>query len=111
MVCKIQAGISWRDLPERYGSWKTVSTRYRRYALDGSSPTPSSRARLPRTRSAASTGSSRSTPPLSAPTSTPPPPTEKRDQQAGRTRGNLITKIHLACDGRGQPLAILLSGR
>lgn len=49
--------------------------------------------------------------PLSAPTSTPPPPTEKRDQQAGRTRGNLITKIHLACDGRGQPLAILLSGR
>lgn len=28
-------GISWRDLPARYGPWKTVYTRFRRYALDG----------------------------------------------------------------------------
>ncbi|WP_079148996.1 transposase [Streptomyces agglomeratus] len=24
MVYKIRTGISWRDLPERYGPWKTV---------------------------------------------------------------------------------------
>ncbi|KIZ16769.1 transposase [Streptomyces natalensis ATCC 27448] len=35
MVYKIRTGISWRDLPERYGPWKTVDTRFRRYALDG----------------------------------------------------------------------------
>ncbi len=35
MVYKIRTGISWRDLPERYGLWKTVYTRFRRYALDG----------------------------------------------------------------------------
>lgn len=35
MVYKIRTGISWRDLPERYGPWKTVYTRFRRYALDG----------------------------------------------------------------------------
>ena len=35
MVYKIRTGISWRDLPERYGSWQTVYTRFRRYALDG----------------------------------------------------------------------------
>lgn len=35
MVYKIRAGVSWRDLPERYGSWQTVYTRFRRYALDG----------------------------------------------------------------------------
>ncbi|MFE0419515.1 transposase [Streptomyces tendae] len=35
MVHKIRTGISWRDLPDRYGSWKTVCTRFRRYALDG----------------------------------------------------------------------------
>ncbi|QTD95857.1 hypothetical protein S1361_00800 [Streptomyces cyanogenus] len=29
------AGISWRDLPARYGPWKRVYTRFRRYALDG----------------------------------------------------------------------------
>ncbi|MEU1669225.1 transposase [Streptomyces sparsogenes] len=27
--------LPWRDLPERYGSWQTVYTRFRRYALDG----------------------------------------------------------------------------
>ncbi|PKT67325.1 hypothetical protein CW362_41055 [Streptomyces populi] len=35
MVYKIRTGISWRDLPECYGPWKTVYTRFRRYALDG----------------------------------------------------------------------------
>jgi transposase len=34
MAHKIRTGISWRDLPERYGPWKTVYTRFRRYALD-----------------------------------------------------------------------------
>ncbi|MFZ4142694.1 transposase, partial [Streptomyces griseoincarnatus] len=35
MVYKIRTGISWRDLPERYGPWQTVYTRFRRYASDG----------------------------------------------------------------------------
>ncbi|MFI5828718.1 IS5 family transposase [Streptomyces sp. NPDC051578] len=35
MVYKIRTGVSWRDLPERYGPWKTVYTRFRRYAIDG----------------------------------------------------------------------------
>lgn len=35
MVYKIRTGISWRDLPERYGPWQTVYTRFRRYAIDG----------------------------------------------------------------------------
>ncbi|MFM9593726.1 transposase [Streptomyces scabiei] len=28
MVYRIRTGISWRDLPERYGPWKTVCTRF-----------------------------------------------------------------------------------
>ncbi|MER8226280.1 transposase [Streptomyces sp. NPDC094143] len=35
MVYKIRTGISWRDLPERYGPWQTVYTRFRRCAIDG----------------------------------------------------------------------------
>ncbi len=35
MIYKIRTGISWRDLPERYGPWQTVYTRFRRCALDG----------------------------------------------------------------------------
>ncbi|MER7350389.1 IS5 family transposase [Streptomyces aurantiacus] len=35
MVYRIRTGIAWRDLPEWFGSWKTVYTRFRRYVLTG----------------------------------------------------------------------------
>ncbi|MGW2936903.1 transposase [Streptomyces sp. NPDC001156] len=35
MAFKIRTGITWRDRPERFGPWKTVYTRFRRYALHG----------------------------------------------------------------------------
>jgi transposase len=31
----IHSGAPWRDLPERYGSWKTVYDRFRRWHRDG----------------------------------------------------------------------------
>ena len=36
-------------------------------------------------------------------------PDEPDDHALGRSRGGLTTKIHLACDGRGRPLAVLLT--
>ena len=30
-----RAGCPWRDLPEGFGSWKTVSNRHRRWSLGG----------------------------------------------------------------------------
>ena len=45
MVSKIRTGISWRDLPTRYGPWKTVCACFRRYALRGVRPVSSSRSR------------------------------------------------------------------
>ncbi|MEV7068527.1 transposase [Streptomyces collinus] len=35
MIYKIRTGLPWRDLPDRYGPWQTVYTRFRRYALSG----------------------------------------------------------------------------
>jgi transposase len=35
IVWKIRSGAAWRDLPARYGSWQSVYTRFRRWALDG----------------------------------------------------------------------------
>jgi transposase len=32
------------------------------------------------------------------------------DQALGRSRGGLTTKLHLACDGRGRPLGMLVTG-
>lgn len=31
----LHSGAPWRDLPERYGSWKTVYERFRRWRDDG----------------------------------------------------------------------------
>jgi transposase len=30
-----RTGLPWRDLPERFGNWKTVYDRKRRWAIDG----------------------------------------------------------------------------
>ncbi|MFE8926442.1 IS5 family transposase [Streptomyces rochei] len=35
---------------------------------------------------------------------------ELRDPALGRSRGGLTCKIHLACDGRGRPLAFVVTG-
>jgi transposase len=35
MIYKIRTGMPWRDLPDRYGPWQSVYTRFRRYALSG----------------------------------------------------------------------------
>jgi len=58
-------------------------------------------------------------PPSCAPTSTPLAPEKgtseyvgsaaEADQALGRSRGGLTTKVHLACDGRGRPLGMLVT--
>src|SRR5215216_5090079 len=35
ILWKLATGAPWRDLPERYGPWKTVYTRFRRWTLAG----------------------------------------------------------------------------
>jgi transposase len=35
IVWKFRTGVPWRDVPERYGSWATLHTRFRRWAGDG----------------------------------------------------------------------------
>lgn len=35
MLYWLRAGVPWRDLPEDFGPWQTVSKRHRRYATAG----------------------------------------------------------------------------
>ncbi|MER6159510.1 transposase [Streptomyces sp. NPDC001868] len=68
-----------------------------------------------RTRLATSTGSSRLHHRPRPPTRRHRPtrginrPDEPDDHALGRSRGGLTTKIHLACDGKGRPLAVLVT--
>ncbi|CAM5444410.1 IS5 family transposase [Streptomyces purpurascens] len=118
MVYKIRTGISWRDLPECYGPWKTVYTRFRRYALDGVFARALQHIQAEADEAgdidwlvqidstivrahqhAAATGRKRGLHHQGEPD----------DHALGRSRGGLTTKVHLACDGKGRPLAILVT--
>jgi transposase len=35
VLYRYRAGIPWRDLPERFGEWKAVHTRFSRWAKSG----------------------------------------------------------------------------
>ncbi|MFD3336682.1 IS5 family transposase [Streptomyces sp. NPDC058700] len=35
VLYRIRTGVQWRDLPDRYGPWKTVHERHRRWSADG----------------------------------------------------------------------------
>lgn len=35
VVWLAKTGAPWRDLPERFGSWKTIYTRFRRWSIEG----------------------------------------------------------------------------
>jgi transposase len=35
VIWRARTGVAWRDLPERFGSWKTVYNRFSRWAKTG----------------------------------------------------------------------------
>lgn len=46
MLFKAKTGVAWRDLPERYGPWKTVYNRFWRWSRDGTLTLLVTRARV-----------------------------------------------------------------
>jgi transposase len=108
---RLRTGAPWRDLPERYGSWKTVDSRFRRWQqqglwdkifaelqadadaeghLDWTIHLVDGRVvRAPPARCGSQKGA---------------------DQALGRSRGGGSTKIHLRAEGRGRPITFCLTG-
>ncbi|MFG2424756.1 IS5 family transposase [Streptomyces sp. NPDC048448] len=120
-----RTGVPWRDLPGRFGSWKTVYERHRRWSADGtwdrillaiqadadaqgrvdwsmvSVDSTSCRAHQH------AAGAPRITPRI--PKSGSTPRQHRPDEGLGRSRGGLTCKIHLAGEGRRRPLALLIT--
>ncbi|MFY1670215.1 IS5 family transposase [Plantactinospora sp. WMMB334] len=112
-ICWVKrTGSPWRDMPERYGPWKTCHERFRRWAADGTwtrlkqqvvalaeadgdidwdAQVDSTVVRAHQHAAGARKGGS------------------TKDSQArqglGRSRGGLTTKVHTMADGRGRSLA------
>jgi transposase len=134
---RARTGCPWRDLPERFGNWKTVYNRHRRWSGDGTwemilgrlragcdeaegqAWTVAADATVVRAHQHAA-GARREPPAdidparlapaaLSAP-ARPGSGSGLRDREAlGRSRGGLTSKIHLLADSRCRPLARLTS--
>ncbi|WP_329195134.1 IS5 family transposase [Streptomyces sp. NBC_01435] len=127
IVFRYRTGIPWRDLPARFGSWKTVWARYRRWAADGTwdrvlgvllaradddglidwraavdstitrAHQHATNTRRPEKCRGAARGQG-----LDA-------HREPAGHAIGRSRGGLTTKIHHAVDGQGRPLAVVVT--
>jgi transposase len=122
ILWKLRTGAPWRDLPERYGPWKTAHERLRRWTADGTwdrildhvvvkddavgrvewvFSVDSSVVRAHQHAAGArKMGGAR-------PTGWRPLPLRAKD--SGGPGGGLTSKIHLAVDGRGLPMSILVT--
>ncbi|MGV9532115.1 IS5 family transposase [Streptosporangium sandarakinum] len=126
IVWKIRTGADWRDIPERYGPWQTIYQRFRRWSADGTFARLLEHIQVhddaigqvdwaavcvdstivrahQHAAGARKGGSGRGRPGSNQPRSI------RADRPLGRSRGGLTTKIHLAVDGRGLPLAFTLT--
>nr|WP_234338060.1 IS5 family transposase [Streptomyces sp. NRRL WC-3725] len=112
IVWKFRTGTAWRDVPERYGSWATLHTRFRRWAKDGTFE------RMLRAAQARADAAGDiewlvavdSTIVRAHQHAAGAPKRGLRTPGLGRSRGGLTSKIHLACDALGRPLAFTVTG-
>jgi transposase len=100
-----KTGAPWRDLPERFGKWNSVFQRFNRWCKAGVFHTIMEQWQDPdlgallldstiiraHQHAAGAEGSS------------------AEAEALGRSRGGFSTKIHVACDGLGKPVHILLT--
>ncbi|MDG4821989.1 IS5 family transposase [Asanoa sp. WMMD1127] len=120
ILWKLRTGAPWRDLPERYGPWKTCHERLRRWTADGTWDRILAHAQvfddgqpvewivsvdssIVRAHQHAAGARKKGVPGGGAVAA-------QEGEALGRSRGGLSTKIHLAVDRRGRPLSILLTG-
>jgi transposase len=100
-----KTGAPWRDLPERFGKWNSVFQRFNRWCKTGVFQTIMEKLQDPdlgvllldstiiraHQHAAGAEGSS------------------AEAEALGRSRGGFGTKIHVACDGLGKPVTIILT--
>ncbi|WP_380790904.1 IS5 family transposase [Streptomyces albidoflavus] len=125
ILFRIRTGVPWRDLPERYGSWKTVYERHRRWSADGTwdrilqsvQADADLAGRIDWSMVGVDSTSSRAHQHAADARKAKPRVPKKRttprhhrpDEGLGRSRGGLTCKIHLAGEGGCRPMALLLT--
>ncbi|MEU7315513.1 IS5 family transposase [Streptomyces sp. NPDC007083] len=120
VLWRLRTGAPWRDLPDRFGPWQTVYERFARWEADGTwarllehvQVRDDAVGRVEWTVSVDSSPPARSRLPQKGDVNgdeLEDPGRSQARQALGRSRGGLTTKVHLAVDGRGLPLSIVLT--
>ncbi|MFF2508751.1 IS5 family transposase [Streptomyces sp. NPDC058067] len=120
-----RTGLPWRDLPARFGSWKTVHDRHRRWSADGTwervlraiQADADAEGRIDWSMVSVDSTSCRAHHHAAGARSRPPtvpgrrgrPPRHRPDEALGRSRGGLTCKIHLVGEGGCRPLAFVIT--
>ncbi|MGW5306283.1 IS5 family transposase [Streptomyces griseoluteus] len=120
-----RTGVPWRDLPTRFGKWKTVYERHRRWSADGTWETilhavqadADTEGRIDWSMVSVDSTSCRAHQHAAGARRDAPHVPKKRsrprqhrpDEELGRSRGGLTCKIHLASEGGRRPLAFLVT--
>ncbi|MFF2384515.1 IS5 family transposase [Streptomyces sp. NPDC058108] len=120
-----RTGVPWRDLPTRFGKWKTVYERHRRWSADGTWETilhtvqadADAEGRIDWSMVSVDSTSCRAHQHAAGARRDAPHVPKKRsrprqhrpDEGLGRSRGGLTCKIHLASEGGRRPLAFLVT--
>jgi transposase len=111
----LRTGAPWRDLPERYGSWKTVASRFYRWQraeiwhhiLQGLQREADAEGTLDWSLHHVDGTIVRAH--QHAAGARRPTDREHPDEALGRSQGGFSTKIHLRAEGQGQPITFLIT--
>ncbi|MER5527248.1 IS5 family transposase [Streptomyces sp. NPDC002677] len=119
-----RTGVPWRDLPARFGRWKTVYERHRRWSADGTwdklfaavLADADAEGRIDWSMVSVDSTSCQAHQHAAGARKKPPrlpgkdtPLQHRPDEGLGRSRGGLTCKIHLAGEGGRRPLALLIT--
>lgn len=119
-----RTGVPWRDLPARFGKWKTAYERHRRWSADGTwdkifaavLADADTQGRIDWLMVSVDSTTCRAHQHAAGARKRPPrmpgrraPRQHRPDEGLGRSRGGLTSKIHLAGEGGCRPLSLLIT--
>lgn len=113
MLWIARTGAPWRDLPERYGKWQTVSSRFYRWRQAGiwigSSKHCSNKPTVRGNLTGQCNAICRFNGGESSSTLSRGKRGEAGTEALGRSQGGLSTKVHLRAEGSGKPMRIVIT--